>query len=75
MGLLGGFQCSGFAVVELGGGFVGFAGVFGGLLGELMGGEVIAFAVGGCGGGVGVGGQVVEFGYAVVSALGHCVLL
>lgn len=50
---------------------VGVEGVLVGLLGELMGGEVVALAVGGGGRGVSVGGEVVQFGGAVVSALRH----
>ena len=42
-----------------------------GLLGELVSGEMVAFAVGGGCGSVGVGGFVVVFGGAVVRALRH----
>ncbi len=63
--LLAGFGAGLFGV------FVGFLGVFVSLAGELVSGEVVAFFVSLGGGGVGVGGEVMEFGDAVVRALGH----
>jgi hypothetical protein len=45
------------------------------LPGEFVRGEIVAFTVGGCSGGVGVGRKVVQFSGAVVIALGHFVLL
>jgi len=56
---------------ELGGVLVGLPGVFVSLLGEFMSGEVVAFAVGGCCGLVGMGGDVVKFCGPVVRALWH----
>jgi hypothetical protein len=55
--------------------FEGFRGVLVGLFGELVSGEMIAFAVRSCCGLVGVGCFVVIFGGAVVRALRHDVLL
>lgn len=53
----------------------GLGGVLVGLLGELVRGEVVGGVVGGGGLLVGVGGEVVVFGGAVVWALRHLVLL
>jgi hypothetical protein len=55
--------------------FVGVQGVFVGLFAEFVGGEMVSFAVGRGGGGVGVGSQVVEFCESIVRALGHGDLL
>ena len=45
------------------------------LLTEFVRGEMVCLAVGGSGGGVSVGCQVVEFRGSIVRALGHGVLL
>jgi hypothetical protein len=42
------------------------------LPGQFMSSEMISFAVGGCSGGVAVGGEVMEFRDSIVCALGHC---
>jgi hypothetical protein len=42
---------------------------------QFMTSEMIAFAMGGCGGLVGVGGKIMELGNSIVGALGHDVLL
>jgi hypothetical protein len=42
---------------------------------QLVSREMVAFAVGGCGGSVGMGCEVVEFGGAIMIALWHFVLL
>jgi hypothetical protein len=52
--------------------FEGAGGVFVGLTGKLVGGEA-ALAMRGCGGGVGMGGKIVELSDSFVRALGHVV--
>jgi hypothetical protein len=41
------------------------------LPGEFVSGEMVSLAVGGCGGGMGVGCKVVKFSGAIVTALTH----
>jgi hypothetical protein len=48
--------------------------VFVSLPGQFMSGQMISFSVGGCGGGVAVSGEIVEFCDSIVRALGHCAL-
>jgi hypothetical protein len=50
---------------------VSIQGVLVGLLGELMGGQVVPLAVSRSCGGMGVRGKIVKFGDTVVRALGH----
>jgi hypothetical protein len=54
--------------------FMGVHGVLLRLLAELVSSPMVSFAVGGSGGGVGMGGKVVEFGGSIVRALRHGVL-
>jgi hypothetical protein len=54
---------------------VGVGGVLMRLLAQLVRGQMIAFAVSGRGGGVGVGGQVVQLRDSIVCALWHNALL
>src|SRR6202140_4147384 len=54
--------------------FVGVHGVLVRLLTELVSGPMVPFAVRGSGGGVGMGGKVVELGGSIVRALRHGVL-
>jgi hypothetical protein len=50
---------------------LGVQGVLMRLNGQFMGAQVIFFSVGRRGGFMGMGGQIVEFGYAIVGTLRH----